>query len=59
MKKITYIILVLFCSLLIENVNADTLCKRATTLHTEECSQTSGYCYSEGYYIGGKKIHPQ
>lgn len=33
------------------------ICKRATTLHTEECSYTSGsdYCRRAGYYVGGSK----
>jgi type IV pilus assembly protein PilA len=25
------------------------ICKRAITLHTEECTQTSNYCYAAGY----------
>lgn len=31
------------------------ICKRATILHTEECTQTSNYCYAAGYYEGGSK----
>ena len=31
------------------------ICKRATTLHTETCSQTSSYCYADGYYSGGSQ----
>ena len=31
------------------------ICKRATTLHTETCSQTSSYCYADGYYSSGSK----
>ena len=32
-------------------------CKRAdvSTLHTEECTQTSDYCYAAGYYNKGSK----
>ena len=35
----------------------DYLCKRATAseLHTETCSQTSNYCYADGYYASGSK----
>ena len=29
------------------------LCKRATTLHTETCSQTSSYCSGDGYTASG------
>ena len=29
------------------------ICKRATTLHTETCSQTSNYCAGDGYASGG------
>ena len=28
------------------------ICKRATTLHTEVCNQTSGYCSGSGYKTG-------
>ena len=33
------------------------ICKRATTLHTEQCSQTSKtlYCSASGYQVGGSK----
>ena len=33
------------------------ICKRATTLHTETCSQTSNalYCSASGYRVGGSK----
>ena len=30
-------------------------CIRATELHTEECTQTSGYCYDVGYTTTGSK----
>ena len=33
--------------------NKITLCKRATTLHTETCSQTSYYCGADGYTASG------
>ena len=46
----------------IEDITCDTTsdevaykCKRATTLHTEECTQTSGYCYGAGYTASGTK----
>ena len=29
------------------------ICIRATSLHTETCSQSSNYCYADGYYSGG------
>ena len=32
------------------------LCKRATLLHTETCSQTSNYCYAAGYRTSGTYI---
>lgn len=31
------------------------ICKRATVLHTEECTQTSNYCYAAGYTESGSK----
>ena len=33
------------------------ICKRATTLHTEECTQTDAtyYCSGDGYKVNGKK----
>ncbi len=31
------------------------ICKRATTLHTETCSQSSDFCYADGYYSGGSQ----
>lgn len=31
------------------------ICKRATLLHTETCTQASNYCYADGYYVGGSK----
>ena len=33
------------------------ICKRATTLHTEECTQTDGtyYCSGAGYTTSGSK----
>ena len=33
------------------------ICKRATTLHTETCTNTdtSGYCRADGYYASGSK----
>ena len=31
------------------------ICKRATTLHTETCEQTSGYCVDSGYTATGSK----
>ena len=31
------------------------ICKRTTSLHTETCSQSSNYCYADGYYSGGSK----
>ena len=46
----------------IEDITCDTTsdevaykCKRATTLHTEECTQTSNYCYAAGYTASGTK----
>ena len=30
-------------------------CKRATTLHTETCKNSSSYCYGDGYYSGGSQ----
>ena len=35
-------------------VENSAICKRATTLHTETCSQASYYCYADGYYSGGE-----
>ena len=35
-----------------ENGNPPPKCKRATTLHTETCSQTSNYCAGDGYASG-------
>ena len=29
------------------------ICRRATVLHTETCTQSSDYCYGDGYYLGG------
>lgn len=31
------------------------VCRKATELHTEECSRSSGGCYASGYYVGGSK----
>ena len=37
------------------NHTSPALCVKATQLHTEECSRSSGGCYSSGYYTGGSK----
>ena len=34
---------------------AKPLCKRATSLHIETCSQTSSYCYADEYYASGSE----
>ena len=37
---------------------SNTICTRVTSpsdLHTETCSQSSNYCYADGYYSGGSK----
>ena len=39
----------------ITEVEHISLCKKATTLHTETCSRTSDGCYAVGYYSGGSK----
>ena len=31
------------------------VCRKATELHTEECSRSSGGCYASGYYASGSK----
>ena len=44
-------------SIVSNNVNKKVICKRATTLHTEECTQTdtSYYCSGTGYTASGSK----
>ena len=37
------------------NHTSPALCVKASKLHTEECSRSSGGCYSSGYYVGGSK----
>ena len=41
----------------IKEENKNVICKRATTLHTEECKQTDGtkYCSGAGYTVSGSK----
>ena len=41
----------------IKEENKKVVCKRATKLHTEECTQTDGtyYCSGAGYTVGGSK----
>ena len=47
----------LFIGFSIMNVNAETICKRATLLHTKECTITDGYssCAGVGYTEDGSK----
>ncbi|MBR2245937.1 MAG: hypothetical protein IKG58_04395 [Bacilli bacterium] len=42
-KKYLLLILIVFCIFGITNVNAKTVCKRATKLHKEVCNATSAY----------------
>ena len=38
-----------------DDTNKNVICKRATILHTEECTQTDGYCAESGYTENGTK----
>ena len=44
-------------TLVFNGIQSNVICKRATTLHTEKCEQTSGsyYCSGAGYTKGGSK----
>ena len=44
-------------TLVFNGIQSNVICKRATTLHTEKCEQTSGsyYCSGAGYTEGGSK----
>ena len=44
-------------TLVFNGIQSNVICKRATTLHTEKCEQTSGSCYCSGagYTKGGSK----
>lgn len=58
-KKIFKIVIIsslLLCFSTID-VNAETICKRATTLHTENCTKdfTDSYCSGSGYTENGSK----